>query len=181
MAAAGDSAPSMAEPSIGNPKRKASSSQEMSTSSGSRVRREGTMAMSSKPYALRPDFPMPISTSMPYPLLRRPKTEDTSGSGRTLAPRNHFGHSGIRSPKADQNQQLVEDPGGHAPHHLALHVEEVDRVRGGADVPSLLPVGTLGEEVGERHVERPLHLPRVGDQLRPARQHPDEGRHHEPG
>src|SRR5688500_8418036 len=35
----------------------------MSTSSGSRVRRLGTMAMSSKPYALRPDLPMPISSS----------------------------------------------------------------------------------------------------------------------
>src|SRR5271165_165076 len=35
----------------------------MSTSSGSRVRRLGTMAMSSKPYARRPDLKMPISIS----------------------------------------------------------------------------------------------------------------------
>src|SRR5487761_2411870 len=35
----------------------------MSTSSGSRVRRDGTMAMSSKPYACRADLKMPISTS----------------------------------------------------------------------------------------------------------------------
>ena len=35
----------------------------MSTSSGSRVRRLGTIAMSSNPYARRPDLPMPISTS----------------------------------------------------------------------------------------------------------------------
>src|SRR6266508_78164 len=35
----------------------------MSMSSGSRVRRLGTMAMSSKPYARRPLLPMPISTS----------------------------------------------------------------------------------------------------------------------
>ena len=41
----------------------ASSSQEMSMSSGSRVRRLGTMAMSSNPYACRPDFAIPISTS----------------------------------------------------------------------------------------------------------------------
>src|SRR4051812_24798607 len=36
----------------------------MSTSSGSLVRREGTMAMSSNPYARRAFFPRPISTSM---------------------------------------------------------------------------------------------------------------------
>src|SRR3954452_12185138 len=36
----------------------------MSMSSGSRVRRLGTIAMSSKPYARRPFFPRPISTSM---------------------------------------------------------------------------------------------------------------------
>src|SRR3954452_9240171 len=36
----------------------------MLTSSGSRVRREGTIATSSKPYARRAVFPMPISNSM---------------------------------------------------------------------------------------------------------------------
>src|SRR3954454_12608049 len=36
----------------------------MSMSSGSRVRRDGTIAMSSKPYARRPFLPRPISTSM---------------------------------------------------------------------------------------------------------------------
>ena len=49
MAVAGETAPSMADASSGRSKRKASSSQEMSTSSGSRVRRLGTMAMSSNP------------------------------------------------------------------------------------------------------------------------------------
>ncbi len=63
MAVAGLMTPSMADPMSGNSKVKASISQEMSTSSGSRVRRLGTMAMSSNPYALRPDLPMPISTS----------------------------------------------------------------------------------------------------------------------
>ena len=51
MAVAGLTTPSMAEAIRGRSKRKASISQEMSTSSGSRVRREGTIAMSSKPYA----------------------------------------------------------------------------------------------------------------------------------
>src|SRR3954454_8323908 len=37
-------------------------------SSGSRVRREGTIAMSSKPYARRPFLPRPISTSMAHTL-----------------------------------------------------------------------------------------------------------------
>ena len=63
MAVAGLMTPSMAEPITGSSKVKASISQEMSTSSGSRVRRLGTMAMSSNPYARRPDLPMPISTS----------------------------------------------------------------------------------------------------------------------
>src|SRR5262245_12847550 len=36
----------------------------MSTSSGSRVRREGTIATSSNPYARRATFPLPISISM---------------------------------------------------------------------------------------------------------------------
>ena len=63
MAVAGLMTPSMAEPISGRSNVKASISQEMSTSSGSRVRRLGTMAMSSNPYARRPDLPMPISTS----------------------------------------------------------------------------------------------------------------------
>ena len=49
MAVAGLMTLSMAEPMSGSSKRKASISHEMSTSSGSRVRRLGTMAMSSKP------------------------------------------------------------------------------------------------------------------------------------
>ena len=49
MAVAGVTTPSMAEARSGSSKRNASISQEMSTSSGSRVRRLGTMAMSSNP------------------------------------------------------------------------------------------------------------------------------------
>ena len=50
-AVAGLTTPSMADASSGSSKRWASSSHEMSTSSGSRVHRLGTMAMSSNPYA----------------------------------------------------------------------------------------------------------------------------------
>ncbi len=49
MAVAGLTTLSMADAMSGSSKRKASISQEMSTSSGSRVRRLGTMAMSSNP------------------------------------------------------------------------------------------------------------------------------------
>ena len=49
IAIRGDSAPSIAEPITGSSSLNASSSQVMSTSSGSRVRRLGTMAMSSNP------------------------------------------------------------------------------------------------------------------------------------
>ena len=48
-AVAGETAPSIAAARSGSSNRKASSSQEMSTSSGSLVRRLGTMAMSSNP------------------------------------------------------------------------------------------------------------------------------------
>src|SRR3954452_16479776 len=37
----------------------------MSMSSGTRVRLLGTIAMSSNPYARRPDLPIPVSTSTP--------------------------------------------------------------------------------------------------------------------
>src|SRR6267143_3966873 len=43
----------------------------MSMSSGSRVRLEGTIAMSSKPYARRPCLPRPISTSIEESLQSR--------------------------------------------------------------------------------------------------------------
>ena len=49
MAVAGDTTPSMALARSGSSNRRPSSSHEMSTSSGSRVRRLGTMAMSSNP------------------------------------------------------------------------------------------------------------------------------------
>ena len=48
-AVAGETTPSIAEASSGSSKRYGPSVQVMSMSSGSRVRREGTIAMSSKP------------------------------------------------------------------------------------------------------------------------------------
>ena len=57
----------------GSWKRKASISQEISTSSGSLVRRLGTIAMSSNPYARRPDLPFPISIST-FPTFRTPRS-----------------------------------------------------------------------------------------------------------
>ena len=49
MATAGETTPSMALASIGRPNVYASISHDMSTSSGSRVRRDGTIATSSNP------------------------------------------------------------------------------------------------------------------------------------
>ena len=63
LAVAGLTTPSMAAPIKGSSKRKASISHEISTSSGSLVRLLGTIAMSSNPYARRPDLPLPISIS----------------------------------------------------------------------------------------------------------------------
>src|SRR6266540_2850851 len=67
MAVAGETTPSMAEAMRGSSNVQASISQDMSTSSGSRVRREGTMATSSNPYARLPVFPIPISISIHEP------------------------------------------------------------------------------------------------------------------
>src|SRR3954465_1858029 len=70
MAVVGLTTPSMAAAISGSSSLYASTSQLMSTSSGSRVRRLGTIAMSSNPYARRPDLPIPISTSTCPPELR---------------------------------------------------------------------------------------------------------------
>ena len=75
---------------MGRSKVKASISQLRSTSSGSRVRREGTIAMSSKPQARRPDLAMPISISTE--LLRKVASEwseyQRCNSLRLAPPRN---------------------------------------------------------------------------------------------
>ncbi len=71
MAVAGETTPSMAEARRGSSSRYGPSFQPMSTSSASRVRRLGTIAMSSKPYARRAFLPRPISISNACPLNRR--------------------------------------------------------------------------------------------------------------
>jgi hypothetical protein len=63
-AVCGETTPSIADASSGSLNWYGPSDQRMSMSSGSRVRRDGTIAMSSKPQALRALRPRPISTSM---------------------------------------------------------------------------------------------------------------------
>src|SRR5450759_1753473 len=71
-AKAGSTTPSIAEARIGSGKlyvrSRYANSQWMSTSRGSRVRRDGTMAMSSNPYPRRAVLPRPISISMDPPV-----------------------------------------------------------------------------------------------------------------
>ena len=71
VAVFGDTTPSIADATSGSSNLYASISQVMSTSSGSRVRRLGTIAMSSNPYARRPVLPIPISTSTAPPECAR--------------------------------------------------------------------------------------------------------------
>ena len=80
-APAGLTAESMAAAIIGRAKVKASISQEMSMSLGSRVRRLGTMAMSSKPQARRPDLPMPMSMSTRASCRRLERQRTSGGQG----------------------------------------------------------------------------------------------------
>src|SRR2546423_10244907 len=57
----------------------------MSTSSGSRVRLEGTIATSSNPYARLACFPAPISNSISSPLLQTPVSrERPPGEGQAF-------------------------------------------------------------------------------------------------
>ncbi len=67
IAVAGDTTPSIAEASSGISSAWGPSCHERSTSSGSRVRLLGTMAISSRPYARRPRLPRPISISTRAP------------------------------------------------------------------------------------------------------------------
>src|SRR3954471_328726 len=63
IAVCGETTPSIAEAISGSSSRCGPSFQPMSTSCGSRVLRDGTIAMSSNPYACRAFLPRPISIS----------------------------------------------------------------------------------------------------------------------
>src|SRR4051795_1646545 len=78
-ATCGETTPSIAAASSGSSKRYGPRVHVMSRPSGSRVRRDGTIAMSSKPYARRPFLPRPISTSMAATL------RSAADGNRTLA------------------------------------------------------------------------------------------------
>src|SRR5437762_279262 len=157
----------------GRSKRNASSSHEMSTSSWSRVRLLGTMAMSSNPYARRPDLPMPISTSAIYaPRNSGGKVKITavksrsvgSAAGRAdvllLPPlverwNARTAPSAAASGRADhEHQELGEDAGRGAPDRLAVELEEVHRsVVLTREVPALLAVHVVSEQLGQADVE----------------------------
>src|SRR5947199_2803602 len=66
IAVFGETTPSIAEAISGSSSRCGPSFQPMSTSCGSRVRLDGTIAMSSNPYACRAFLPRPISISTNY-------------------------------------------------------------------------------------------------------------------
>src|SRR3954466_1617751 len=66
IAVCGETTPSIAEAISGSSSKCGPSFQPMSTSCGSRVLRDGTIAMSSNPYACRAFLPLPISISTGY-------------------------------------------------------------------------------------------------------------------
>src|SRR5512132_719716 len=66
IATSGETTPSIADASRGSSSRCGPSFQPMSTSCGSRVRLDGTIAMSSNPYACLAFFPRPMSISTRY-------------------------------------------------------------------------------------------------------------------
>src|SRR5215210_2335222 len=81
----GETTPSIAEAISGSSSRCGPSFQPMSTSWGSRVRLEGTIAMSSNPYACRAFFPRPISIStLSSPLQSEKPRRKCEGLGRKI-------------------------------------------------------------------------------------------------
>src|SRR5207302_7692549 len=82
------------------------------------------------------------------------------------------------SGRADhQLQELGEDAGRGAPDRLAVELEEVHRsVVLAWEVPALLAVHLVGDQLGEADVEDAGHLGGVGPEARTPRQRPDEGR-----
>src|SRR6266545_5706356 len=153
MAVAGLTTPSMAEAMSGNSKRNASISQEMSTSSGSRVRRLGTIAMSSNPYARRPDLPMPISTSAtPCPLTRAARKR-VSLAVRPPRPAYHarlsWGRRGRRS------------EGGDETNHDADHETAAGRMATTIDPRENVPSGKI-RAVSAMRQKNPAIAPMTG-------------------
>src|SRR5437588_2458102 len=82
IAVAGETTPSIAEASSGSSSRCGPSRQAMSTSSASRVRRLGTIAMSSNPYARRAFLPRPISISNTHDPLQKHTRPLRAGRGK---------------------------------------------------------------------------------------------------
>ena len=94
----------------------ASISQVMSTSSGSRVRRLGTIAMSSNPYARRPVLPIPISTSTLHALRSAPETGIAGHRGSATSPRTARRRRAVRTAAVRQRteHQMRQKPGEDA-------------------------------------------------------------------
>src|SRR5207244_2777967 len=57
--------------------------------------------------------------------------------------------SGYCRPRGEQRQQLVQDAGCRAPHHVVAQLEEVDGAVGEHEVPSLLAEDALAQQVAE--------------------------------
>src|SRR3954468_21758771 len=115
----------------------------MSTSSGSLVRREGTMAMSSNPYARRAFFPRPISTSMAATL--RSWADGTGGPSEATTTPAEPGHAGSR------NLRRLTDFGGQVePLHRDLGEQPVHPARiDDARAELLGGVGAAGHAVAQ--------------------------------
>nr|BFF15368.1 hypothetical protein GCM10025699_66710 [Microbacterium flavescens] len=89
MAVAGLTTESIGAAMIGVSNWNASIDQPTDTSRGSRVRRLGTIAMSSNAYARRARLDTPISTSVTVPPYRRPGSSPRAASRRHPEPTPH--------------------------------------------------------------------------------------------
>src|SRR3954467_8591346 len=114
--------------------------QVMSMSSGSRVRLLGTIAMSSNPYARRPDLPIPISTSTRDLLGESEESRLLRGAFSRLhqaALRSRFSapHGPDRwllpvigaSAAGEVREEAGEDARARTPHRLADELVELHR------------------------------------------------------
>src|SRR5690349_21236535 len=168
IATCGETTPSIAEASSGSSSRCGPSFQPMSTSCGSRVRLDGTIAMSSNPYACRAFFPRPISISTG---TTSPGCTKAQAPLRSPGPKNRSDRllsSGRRSYQRPQTASFAPDrlelgdldgtdqPAGLARLEPARADLERRRSAGGDGRPQGLfvraPVEAGRNERGEEHV-----------------------------
>src|SRR5262252_7375874 len=138
IATSGETTPSIADASSGSSSRCGPSFQPMSTSCGSRVRLDGTIAMSSNPYACLAFFPRPMSISTRYLPLKHKGPGAVAAWAEEPFPLPSLNLDGDRSTVAGRRSAPAEVP----------HAEDVRAVQSPDAVVRHVPVTDERQAVG---------------------------------